>query len=234
MHLRPGHPAVLPRPLGGAGGRSRGAARRAAAAAGRRPVQPQRHGVHPRHVPGARRHRRDHPVLRGARRAHRVLRRRDRGAVLPAPADRRHRPARSTRCGSSRPPTTWPGRSGWRTRSRPSRPSWRLRLAELEGPGQAAGGAAAADAHQLRRRDDEAGRVLLGHRELLAPHRRPAGRVGARDADGLLPRGLPARHRRVARHGAADRRHVRGRHVAQAQPGGLRLPAALGGRQPAR
>ena len=40
-------------------------------------------------------------------------------------------------------------------------------------PGQAAGGAAAADADQLRRRDDAAGRVLLGHRELLAPHRRP-------------------------------------------------------------
>ena len=32
----------------------------------------------------------------------------------------------------------------------------------------------------------------------------------------LLPRGLPPRHRRVARHGAADRRHVRGRHVPQA------------------
>ena len=41
------------------------------------------------------------------------------------------------------------------------------------GPGQAAGGAAAADAHQLRRRDDAPGRVLLGHRELLAAHRRP-------------------------------------------------------------
>ena len=41
------------------------------------------------------------------------------------------------------------------------------------GPGQAAGGAAAADADQLRRRDDAPGRVLLGHRELLAAHRRP-------------------------------------------------------------
>jgi excinuclease ABC subunit B len=67
---------------------ARGSARRAAAAAGRRAVQPQRHVVHPRLVPGARRHRRDHPVLRGTRGPHRVLRRRDRGAVLPAPADR--------------------------------------------------------------------------------------------------------------------------------------------------
>ena len=49
----------------------------------------------------------------------------------------------------------------------------------------------------------------------------------------LLPGRLPAGHRRVARHGAADRRHVRGRHVAQAQPGRVRLPAAVRGRQPA-
>ncbi len=47
-------------------------------------------------------------------------------------------------------------------------------------PGQAARGAAAADADQLRRRDDAAGRVLLGHRELLAAHRRPAGRARRR------------------------------------------------------
>ena len=42
----------------------------------------------------------------------------------------------------------------------------------------------------------------------------------------LLPRGLPAGHRRVARDRAADRRHVRGRHVAQAHAGRPRLPAA--------
>ena len=66
----------------------RDTARRAAATAGRRPVHPQRHGVHPGLVPGARRHRRDHPVVRRARGAHRVLRRRGRGALLPAPVDR--------------------------------------------------------------------------------------------------------------------------------------------------
>ena len=54
--------------------------------------------------------------------------------------------------------------------------------------------------------------------------RGPASR--RRDADRLLPRRLPAGHRRVARDGAADRRHVRGRHVAQAQPRRVRLPAA--------
>ena len=40
-------------------------------------------------------------------------------------------------------------------------------------PGQAARGAAAAHAHDLRHRDDAPGRLLLRHRELLAAHRRP-------------------------------------------------------------
>ena len=51
--------------------------------------------------------------------------------------------------------------------------------------------------------------------------------------DRLLPGRLPARDRRVARHRAADRRHVRGRPLAQADAGRLRLPAAVGARQPA-
>ena len=49
----------------------------------------------------------------------------------------------------------------------------------------------------------------------------------------LLPRGLPAGHRRVARDRAADRRHVRGRRVPQAHPGRARLPAAARDGQPA-
>ena len=49
----------------------------------------------------------------------------------------------------------------------------------------------------------------------------------------LLPGRLPAGHRRIPRHRAADRRHVRGRHVPQAEPRGPRLPAALGDGQPA-
>ena len=61
------------------------------------------------------------------------------------------------------------------------------RLAELETPGQAARGAAAAHAHQLRRRDDAPGRLLLRHRELLAAHRRPRARHRAGHADRLLP-----------------------------------------------
>ncbi len=46
----------------------------AAARAGRHPVLPQRRVVHPRLVPGPRRHRGDHPGLRGARDPDRVLR----------------------------------------------------------------------------------------------------------------------------------------------------------------
>ena len=57
--------------------------------------------------------------------------------------------------------------------------------------------------------------------------------VGAELPARLLPRGLPARHRRVARDRAADRRDVRGRHVAQAQAGRPRLPAAQRDGQPA-
>ena len=189
-----GTPAVLPGPLGGAAGRQRGAARRAAAAAGRRAVHPQRRGVHPRLVPGPRRHRGDHPVLRGARRPHRVLRRRDRGAVLPAPADRRRGP--QGRLAAHLPGHALRGRPGAHGAGDLDHRGGTGRAAGRTGEaGQAAGGAAAADAHQLRRRDDAPGRLLLGHRELLAPHRRPAGGLGPGDAAGLLSRRLPDGHR---------------------------------------
>ena len=46
----------------------------------------------------------------------------------------------------------------------------------------AAGGAAAADAHHLRHRDDAADRHLLRHRELLATSRRPRRRAARRAA----------------------------------------------------
>ena len=93
-------------------------------------------------------------------------------------------------------------------------------------PGQAAGGPAAAHAHDLRRRDDAADRLVRGHRELLPAHRRPRAGQPAQLPARLLPRGLPHRPRRVARHRAADRRDVRGRHEPQAHPRRARVPAA--------
>ena len=55
-------------------GRRHDRARPAAAPVGRQPVRAQRPGVHPRHVPGARRHGRDLPGVRGARGPHRDVR----------------------------------------------------------------------------------------------------------------------------------------------------------------
>ena len=212
--------------------RGRGGAGHAAARAGGRPVRPQRHGLQPRHVPGARRHRGDHPGVRGAGDPDRVLRRRGRGALLPAPADRRRRPP-------GRLPADLPGHALRRGPGADGARGPRHRggaggaAGRAGASGQAAGGPAAAHAHPVRHGDDPPGRVLLGHRELLAPHRRPRPRHRPRYPARLLPGRLPDGHRRVARHGAADRRHVRGRHVAQAQPGRVRVPAAVGGRQPA-
>ena len=181
LHLRPGHPAGVRRPLGAAAGRPADRARDDPAPARRRAVHPQRPVLHPRHVPGPRRHRRDLPGVRGARDPGRDVRRRDRAALLPAPAHRRGRPRgrgglrlpghalrRRARADGTRDP---------RHRGRARGAAGRARGAE-----QAARGAAAAHAHQLRHRDDAPGRVLLGHRELLAAHRRPRAAAARRTA----------------------------------------------------
>ncbi len=100
------------------------------------------------------------------------------------------------------------------------------RLAELEGEGKLLEAQRLAHAHDLRHRDDGADRHLRRHRELLAPHGRSRRRVGAQLSARLLPRGLHARGRRVARDDPADRCDVRRRHVAQALAGRARFPAA--------
>ena len=107
------------------------------------------------------------------------------------------------------------------------------RLALLESAGQAPRGRAPADAHQLRPRDAPGGRVLLGHRELLAPHRRPPARGGPVHAAGLLPRRLALRAGRVARDRAPDPRDVRRRQDAEGDAGRVRLPPAERAGQPA-
>ena len=62
--------------------------------------------------------------------------------------------------------------------------------------------------------------------------RREAG-LAAVDAARLLPAGLAAGRRRVAHDDPAGRRHVQERPDAQGDPGRLRVPAAVGARQPA-
>ena len=107
---------------------------------------------------------------------------------------------------SSRPPTTSPARSAWSGPSTASRSSSPTRLAELEQQGKLL------EAQRLRMRttyDIEMMRQVGScsgienysrHIDGRAPGSAP--QLPAR----LLPRGLPARHRRVARHRAADRR----------------------------
>ena len=62
--------------------------------------------------------------------------------------------------------------------------------------------------------------------------RREAGQPAV-DAARLLPAGLAAGRRRVAHDDPAGRRHVQERPDAQGDPGRLRVPAAVGARQPA-
>ncbi len=102
------------------------------------------------------------------------------------------------------------------------------------GRGQAAGVTPPPPAHPVRHGDAARARLLQRDRELLAhPRRPPAGRAPVLPR-GLLPRRLRVLHRRVAPDRAPDRRHVRGRPLAQADAGRARLPAAERAGQPAR
>ena len=98
---------------------------------------------------------------------------------------------------------------------------------------QAARGPPPAPAHPVRHGDAARGRLLLGDRELLADPRRPPPGERPVLPDRLLPEGLRVLHRRVPPDGAPDRRHARGRPLAQADARGLRLPAPERARQPA-
>ena len=99
--------------------------------------------------------------------------------------------------------------------------------------GQGARGAPPASAHDVRPRDDQGDRVLPRHRELLAaPDRARAGRAAA-DAARLPARRRADHRRREPPVGAAGPRDVSRRSVAQGSAGRLRLPAAVGARQPA-
>ena len=95
------------------------------------------------------------------------------------------------------------------------------------------------EAHRIRQRTEYDLEMMKelgfcnGHRELLARARGPSRRLAPVHAHRLLPGRLRLLRRRVAPDGAAARRDVRGRPLAQADAHRLRLPAAVGARQPA-
>ena len=98
--------------------------------------------------------------------------------------------------------------------------------------GTAARGAAAAPADDVRSRDDPRDRLLPRHRELrAAPDRPRAGRAAA-DAARLPAEGRADHRRREPSDGAADPRDVSRRPIAQGSARRLRLPPAVGARQP--
>ena len=105
-------------------------------------------------------------------------------------------------------------------------------LRRARGRGQAAGVPPPAPAHAVRHGDAARDGLLQRHRELLAHPRRPQARRPALLPARLLPRRLRLLHRRVPPDRAADRRHVRGRPLAQADARRLRLPAAQRAGQP--
>ena len=205
------------------------------AQAGRDPVRAQRPRLRPRHLPRARRRHRGLPVVRGDGAAHRAVRRRDRRA--------RRRSTRSParRCAGTSAVAIYPevalrdaARRAARAPSRPSRRSSTSGRASARAGGQAARGAAAAPADDVRPRDDARDRLLPRHRELLAPPHRAAARASRRRRCSTTCRTTPS--------SIIDESHqtvpqVRGmyarRPLAQGSAGRLRLPPAVGARQPA-
>ena len=209
------------------------AARPLPAPAGRHAVRAQRHRLPPRHLSRAGRRGRGVPAVRGrARAARRVLRRR--GGI-----DRGDRPPARQGGGAPEARDAVPGQPLRRHRADPGAgagrhpggaPGASRRAARAE---QAAGGAAARAAHALRSRDARADGLLPRGRELLALARRPQRRGDALHAVRLLP-GRPAGgDGREPHQRSPDRGDVPRRPRPQGGAGRVRLPAALGARQPA-
>ena len=202
-------------------------------AADRDAVLAQRGRLPPRHVPRARRRPRHLPGrARRERGAHLAVRRRGRVAAAVRPADRAHPAADPALHRVPVEPLRDRAPEGARRdrgdQGRARRAEGVLRLAD-----EADRGAADRAAHALRPRDDDRDRLLQGHRELLAAPVRAQGRRAAADADRLPAVALADVHRREPRDDSADGRHVQGRPRAQGEPRQLRLPPAVGARQPA-
>ena len=200
--------------------------------AGGGPLRPQRHRPAPGHVPRPGRRGRDRPRLRGERHPHRALRRRGR-------EDQRLRPPHREDDGAAGPggdlpveplrdPPAPPRRRHQDDRGRAPRGE-----AEARGPGQAPRGPAALPAHDVRPGDAPGDRALPRHRELLPPPLGAGPGRAAADAPRLPAEGRAHRGRRVAPVHSPGPRACTTATAAQEDPGGVRLPAAVGPRQPA-
>ena len=138
----------------------------------------QRRRLRARHVPRPRRHGRDLPGVRGAGACASSC-----GATRSSGSRRSTRsPARRSRSSSSAADLSGQAlrhhAADARARRRArSAPSWPSGSPLLRHGGQAARGAAARVAHELRHRDDARDRHLRRDRELLAPPRRAAARA---------------------------------------------------------
>ena len=213
------------------GGRARSTTATSAAQADRQPVRPQRLVLGPRPLPGEGRRRRGAACERRDGLPDLVLRRRGGADHALRPAHRRglrearqHRDLAGDRVRDLE--------ADDRARGRRDPASWRSRC-RSSSRGPAARGAPHAPAHRVRPRDapgagfcngiENYSRILEG---------RPPGHAPVHAAR-LLPGRLRRLRGRVAPDRAADRRHVRGRPLAQADAGRLRLPAPVGARQPA-
>ena len=179
VHLRPRLArGVLRHAAHGAAGRD---ARppRPAREARRRAVRPQRLRAAARHLPRARRRRRDRAGVRGERHPHRAVRRRGRADQLLRPADgeddRAARPGRDLPVEPLRDAAAEARRRDSHDRGGAARGEGEARDA-----GQAPRGAAALPAHDVRPRDAARDRPLPRHRELLAPPLRAASPASRR------------------------------------------------------
>ena len=231
VHLRPRLAGRVPGADGAPADRGGALARADPARARRHPVPPQRHGARPRALPCPRRRDRGAARLLGDRLPRLPVRRRGRddhplrphhGRGLRAGGRARDLPGDALRDDA---PDDRARDRGDQRRARRAPRGARGRRQDARGP-------PAAPAHRVRHGDDARARLLQRHRELLADPRRARAGHRAVHAARLLPRRLPRRRRRVAPDDPADRRHARGRPLAQVLARRLRLPAALCARQP--
>ena len=238
-HRRLGQLHLRHRLAGRVRGEDRGARRRArdrprrhAPEARRHPVRAQRLDPRARALPRTGRRRRGAARAHGVGVPHLVLRRRGR-------ADLALRPALGRDLRPPRPPRHLPG-DPVRDLARDDRALRGRDPARAGGAGQALRVAGEAPrgppdppADRVRPGDAPGARLLQRDRELLADPRRARAGDGAALAARLLPRRLRRHDRRVAPDRPADRRHVRGRPLAQGDARRARLPPAVRARQPA-